>query len=207
MSYRIESVPSLSPCRTCTGSSCRRTLNSTVLLLSLSLSLSLFWIKCDSSSTTAVSTRYLFLLSFYFISFTCRLWIFCFLLVWIVDDIDIYSASNAPISGSRFCYSTSPSLSCVSIGTSTTAISNDSVPFVFVVGRLYPPNINPPTVTVLDTRILSKYNELASTQQVVSRSSTWYLFKILQSAGMSEKITTSIDLVTLYYYIWKRVLL
>ena len=129
MSYRIESVPSLSPCRTCTGSSCRRTLNSTVLLLSLSLSLSLslFWIKCDSSSTTAVSTRYLFLLSFYFISFTCRLWIFCFLLVWIVDDIDIYSASNAPISGSRFCYSTSPSLSCVSIGTSTTAISNDSV--------------------------------------------------------------------------------
>ena len=110
---------------------------------SLSLSLSLFWINCDSSSTTAVSTRYLFLLSFYFISFTCRLWIFCFVLVWIVDDIDTYFASNAPISGSRFCYSTSPSPSCVSIGTSTTAISNGSVSFVFVVGRLYPPNINP----------------------------------------------------------------
>ena len=94
---------------------------------SLSLSLSLSWINCDSSSTTAVSTRYLFLLSFYFISFTCRLWIFCFLLVWIVDDIDTYFASNAPISGSRFCYSTSPSPSCVAIGTSTTAISNDSV--------------------------------------------------------------------------------
>ena len=152
-----------------------------------------------------MSTRYLFLLSFYFISFTCRLWIFCFLLVWIVDDIDAYFASNAPISGSQFCYSTSPSPLCVSIGTSTTAISNDSVSFVFVVGRLYPPNINPPAVTVFDTRILSKYNELAtSTQQVVSRSSTWYLFKILQSAGMSEKITTSIDLVTLYYYIYEK---